>query len=175
MISEYLQQGKHFTPQKIVGLDIDDKLIAGANRTLEDKRKKINPPQSMDFPISFSIVHGSLIPPFPNNVSFVHGNFLEAQINEKFDVILCLSTTKWIHLNWGDEGVRRLFHKNWPSYKRKSTLTPELKAMYQTIQMMPEQFPDYLVREMKFTLKESMQLENKKVKSFSRPCYVFSK
>jgi len=25
--------------------------------------------------------------------------------------LLSLSVTKWIHLNWGDEGVKNLFHK----------------------------------------------------------------
>jgi 7SK snRNA methylphosphate capping enzyme len=29
----------------------------------------------------------------------------------EYDVILALSLTKWIHLNWGDEGMKRFFRK----------------------------------------------------------------
>ena len=34
----------------------------------------------------------------------------EAQKPE-FDVIFALSLTKWIHLNWGDDGIKRFFKK----------------------------------------------------------------
>ena len=32
-----------------------------------------------------------------------------------FDIILCLSVTKWIHLNWGDAGIKTLFRRVWES------------------------------------------------------------
>lgn len=30
---------------------------------------------------------------------------------KKCEVIMCLSVTKWIHVNWGDAGVKALFRK----------------------------------------------------------------
>lgn len=29
----------------------------------------------------------------------------------EYDVILALSLTKWVHLNWGDAGIKRLFQR----------------------------------------------------------------
>lgn len=57
------------------------------------------------------------MPEFPNNVWFAQGNYvldndeLLEMVVPEYNVILALSLTKWIHLNWGDAGLKRLFQR----------------------------------------------------------------
>jgi hypothetical protein len=47
-----------------------------------------------------------------SRVSFRAGNWLELPCpSNKYEVITCFSVTKWIQLNWGDDGIMQLFHK----------------------------------------------------------------
>ena len=57
---------------------------------------------------------------FPANVRFEHCNFVQEPPGAmqlgvdgvgvgQFDVVSCFSTSKWIHLNFGDAGLKRLF------------------------------------------------------------------
>jgi len=98
---------------------------------------------------------------FPDNMEFLCADYLQdIALNKPFDTILCLSVTKWIHFNGGDAAICKLFGKinaslnplgilileaqPWSSYKKKSTLTPEIKKNYRTIQFRPQEFPKYL-------------------------------
>mmetsp|Transcript_35432 Transcript_35432/g.46647 ORF Transcript_35432/g.46647 Transcript_35432/m.46647 type:complete len:95 (-) Transcript_35432:280-564(-) len=47
------------------------------------------------------------------SVNFRSQNYIEdpSATEERFDVILCLSTIKWVHFNFGDTGVKALFLK----------------------------------------------------------------
>ena len=83
----------------------------------------------------------------------------EAVVREQFDVILCLSTIKWIHLNFGDAGVKALFLKvsaqlapgglfifepqPWSSYK-KIINSCSLAVENPEIELKPHLFKAYL-------------------------------
>ena len=112
----------NFEPKKIIGLDIDNCLIKTANKNV---RHYITSSvlQTQDFPISLPLFHGPLASSvdkntnFPKNVCFITGNYVSESEDssnvhkQQFDAILCLSLTKWIHLNWGDSGVKTLFKR----------------------------------------------------------------
>lgn len=91
----------------------------------------------------------TIINTFPENVFFRTLNYAvvdESQLlsdkQDQYDLILCLSLTKWIHLNFGDTGLkltfRRMFNQlrpggklileaqNWASYKKRKKLTVSL-------------------------------------------------
>ncbi len=78
---------------------------------------------------------------------------------EQFDVILCLSVVKWVHLNGGDDAVRALFRKAfaqlapggifafepqpWSSYRKYKALFPPERVA--GLQFRPDQFHAYLL------------------------------
>lgn len=84
---------------------------------------------------------------FPNNVNFKTMNYVEtddvsATDAQQYDLIICLSVTKYIQLNFGDAGLKGAFKKmfnqlrpggklileaqNWASYERSKNLTVSL-------------------------------------------------
>jgi len=181
-----------FRPVKMLGIDIDENLI----KEEKDEAKKQEEEKKKAFPISFKIVQGPLpetTNPFPNNVSFISGNYLNYEGTEKYDCITCLSTSKWIHLNWGDNGIKALFSKVyeqlneggvfvfepqlWSSYKRKGTLTENIKKNIKEIQLRPEKFQEYLTTELKFTLERTLQNPEKakETSGFDRPILLLRK
>lgn len=80
---------------------------------------------------------------------------------EEFDVILALSVTKWVHLNSGDVGLKRMFRRVYkqlrpdgifivepqplPSYGRRKNLSETIRRNYDSMEFKPNQFTAYLL------------------------------
>ncbi|XP_059549644.1 7SK snRNA methylphosphate capping enzyme [Myotis daubentonii] len=217
-------------PSRMVGLDIDARLIHSARQNIrhylsEELRLQ---PQTAEgdpgaeseegiktvrkrscFPASLTASRGPIAAPqvpldgadtsvFPNNVVFVTGNYVldrdelvDAQTPE-YDVVLCLSLTKWVHLNWGDEGLKRMFRRiyrhlhpggililepqPWSTYAKRKTLTETTYKNYYRIQLKPEQFSSYLTSpEVGFSSYELVATPHSTFKGFQRPVYLFHK
>uniref|UniRef100_G3T987 RNA methyltransferase n=1 Tax=Loxodonta africana TaxID=9785 RepID=G3T987_LOXAF len=217
-------------PSRMVGLDIDARLIHSARQNIRHylSEELRLPPQTPEgdpgaeggegtttirkrscFPASLTASRGPIAAPqvpldgadtsvFPNNVVFVTGNYVldrdelvEAQTPE-YDVVLCLSLTKWVHLNWGDEGLKRMFRRiyrhlrpggilvlepqPWSSYGKRKTLTETIYKNYYRIQLKPEQFSSYLTSpEVGFSSYELVATPHNTSKGFQRPVYLFHK
>eukprot|EP01028_Stygiella_incarcerata_P005342 TRINITY_DN225_c0_g1_i1.p1 TRINITY_DN225_c0_g1~~TRINITY_DN225_c0_g1_i1.p1 ORF type:complete len:391 (-),score=127.34 TRINITY_DN225_c0_g1_i1:135-1307(-) len=146
-------------------------------------------------------------PKFPFNVDFRVENFVDRRWMEAdgdrsdaeehkrgegpyYDTIVCFSTTKWIHLNWGDDGIRRLFQRvslmlrggghfivefqPWRSYKKRANISDETQKMFEGIRMRPADFPDVLKNDYGFEELEVLRVQHD-MKGFSRPIHIFRK
>ncbi|KAJ1079992.1 hypothetical protein NDU88_000214 [Pleurodeles waltl] len=196
---------------RVVGLDIDGRLVHAARQNvrhyLSDELQRSRD-RAGGFPASLVASRGPIAAPqllqegpaqgFPHNLLFVTGNYvlerdelLETQ-NPEYDVILCLSMTKWVHLNWGDEGLKRMFKRiyrhlrpggllllepqSWSSYGKRKNLTEAIYKNYSRIQFKPEQFTSYLVSpEVGFARYELVGTPQSTTKGFQRPIYLFHK
>ncbi|KAI5609286.1 7SK snRNA methylphosphate capping enzyme-like, partial [Silurus asotus] len=213
---------KNWSPAHILGLDVDGGVVHAARQNLrhflselqkrevrqdadtEEKRREVE--RLRTFPLSFRLCRGPiaappLLPPapgvFPNNVSFMKGNYVpdsDAVVKSQcaeYDVIVCLNVTRWVQLNWGDVGLQRLFrrvyaHLNpggvfivqpqpWSSYSRKKRLTETTHRNYNSIRLRPDQFSSYLTSEVGFTSYELISATRSCPKGLQRPIYLFYK
>mmetsp|Transcript_155652 Transcript_155652/g.290519 ORF Transcript_155652/g.290519 Transcript_155652/m.290519 type:complete len:398 (+) Transcript_155652:102-1295(+) len=135
-----------FGARRVVGQDIDAGLIEAAQQFQESCREL----------------------PGCCEVEFRAEDVLESPLRrppdmlpEKFDVLLCLSVTKWVHFAHGDRGIRNLFRRcfkrlrrggllvlepqDWASYKKKRHLTREIRETVAGIEMQPKDFAQHLI------------------------------
>ncbi|CAA19465.1 putative RNA methyltransferase Y17G7B.18 [Caenorhabditis elegans] len=201
-----LSIAKDFSPRRIIGIDIDEHLIGVARKNIRhycDHETEV----SGKFPASFGVQFGtvsqrneaprSFSTKFPDNIWFKKENYvLESDemldmIQPEFDVILALSITKWIHLNWGDDGMRRFFRRAYAqlhpggrliiepqafdSYKKRAKMSEELKANYSKIEFKPEDFEMWLIETVGFESVEKLGVVGAKSKGFERPIDVYLK
>ena len=158
-----------FAPASCVCLDIDGDLVRAAQRKLEALRRHS---AAQAGAAERGEGEGALADAGQafGGVEFRRANAVEFDFgNEKFDVILLLSVTKWIHLNFGDAGVKTVLRKcadalvpggsliiepqPWKSYKstlRKKVngvpvLPDECKANLAAIEFRPDAFEAHLL------------------------------
>jgi len=209
-----------YQPKVIVGCDIDYTLINKAishlrslekNKTMieeiggkdedtpKSKRRKELLKRLQEMPKSFTI--GLSLPFEPeeetkNNawerLIFRQENYIaDMDTIERYDTILCLSTIKWIHLHYGDAGVKALFYKvyktlnkegifvfepqPWKSYKKKKHLDETMKKQYKEIKLTPDKFEDYLVNVIGFKVIERVVPEGVKKGYNSRSILILKK
>ncbi|XP_055300675.1 7SK snRNA methylphosphate capping enzyme bin3 [Sitodiplosis mosellana] len=174
----------------ISGIDIDANLIGKARRSVVHETQAI---------VNNNDKNVIKQANFPNNIAFKQCNYVLSndsllELDEpRYDTILCLSVTKWIHLNFGDDGLKRAFKRmyrqlkengtlileaqDWKSYKRRKNLTPEINLHYKNIQLVPKQFHDYLMSsEIGFESFYAIKLpQEHSANGFKRPVIAYKK
>lgn len=181
---------KRFPINFIVGIDIDASLIAKARKNVEHETQAILNNNDKNFIAQEK---------FPTNIAFKQNNYVLnndslLDLEEpRYDTILCFSVTKWIHLNFGDDGLKRAFNRmyrqlnengtlileaqDWKSYKRRKNLTPKINAHYKRIQLFPKSFQAYLMsHEVGFESSYRICLPtDHSADGFKRPIMVYKK
>ena len=115
--------------------------------------------------------------PSLGGVTFRAGNFLDEVFPPgSVDAFLCLSVTKWIQLNWGDSGLKKMFRtihdalspggvfivepQPWKSYKqafRKQKMPEETRAHMKGIELRPAFYAEHLRKEVGFSSVEAIR------------------
>ncbi|KAF8052950.1 hypothetical protein N665_1483s0002 [Sinapis alba] len=127
-------------------------------------------------------------------VSFQKENFVQTRNldDNRYDTILCLSVTKWVHLNWGDDGLITLFSKiwrllnpggifvmepqPWKSYEKNRRVSETTAMNYRTIVLRPEHFQNILLDKIGFRTVEDLTSSLSGVnKGFDRQILAFQK
>lgn len=104
-----------------------------------------------------------------------------------------LSVSKWIHLNFGDAGLRMLFDKvykllspgglfllepqPWKSYKqamRKQDMPTEVRELLPQLKLRPDNFQKLLLQEVGFREVTKLQVRES-AEGFNRPLLLFRK
>lgn len=196
-----LAVAKMFKLKSLTGVDIDTHLIGKARKNFRSQKETLEEdtfPESVLFKsvINFSFnlfLYKQIFFYFYFQADYILSNETLLSIEEpKFDVILCLSVTKWVHLNNGDIGIKLLFKRifkqlrpggcliletqNFKSYSKRKKLTPQITENYKKIIFKPNQFKEYLLGdEIGFKEFFMMGTPNHLQQGFKRPIEVFVK
>ncbi|KAJ3123526.1 hypothetical protein HK101_006333, partial [Irineochytrium annulatum] len=157
--------------RRVVGIDIDPALVrrARANLRAWGSTMREETGELDYFPVSCGKNIGPMpviLPSaegdddedgkFPANVTFRASNFILEPLPlsdaGRHDVVLALSVTKWVHVNWGDAGLRLFFSKCYGHLRKGGRLVLE-----------PQEWDEGYKRDRRDVLKETVAGEGLKV------------
>lgn len=195
------QNIRHFLSHDMVVEDRKRAKVAPPPHLQEEKGQEVMREAFLSLPLSFRVSRGPLcapplLPPsssssrFPDNVTFIQGDYvseLEAWPGRgRYDVIMCLSVTKWVQLQSGDGGVVRLFRRAyqslssgglfilepqaWSSYNRSKRASDTTFRHFRSLRLRPEQFTSFLTDSVGFSSYRLLRHTGNQ-----RPIYLFHK
>lgn len=201
---------KNFLCKSMVGVDIDTGLVYRAHKLLEKIAKNMEASRKSNLDVNCLNGEDIKVASHETNsgltsntcdtglsgeellkrVSFKAENFINC-MNAKptYDTVLCLSVTKWVHLNWGDDGLIKLFAKirnllrpggilvlepqPWKSYKSNHLVSEVVRQNFHEIVLRPDNFKEVLLDRVGFRSMQSItEGVVAKEKGFSRPIYL---
>jgi len=124
-------------------------------------------------------------------VRFRCRDLLRLKLRRKYDVVLLLSTSKWVHLQHGDEGLKQLFRRckrwlcpggvlvlepqPWKAYKKVADAHADVEKTWGEIQLKPSSFVDFLTEVLGFDRAYRWAFVDHTQESFQRTLYFFWK
>jgi len=116
-----LEVARRFDVTKVVGIDIDESLVTRAIHNLIASRSASRNHENMTLaPVTFRCENYAMSTPGVRGGSGANADLEASKYPATTDVkhgappygvILMLSMTKWVHMNFGDDGIRRLFSR----------------------------------------------------------------
>ncbi|KAI3880468.1 hypothetical protein MKX03_031019 [Papaver bracteatum] len=206
-----IEIAKTFHCRSILGVDIDASLIESAYWNLKkvakmesagcpspDASELVERTRDLERRDAVSSKEGKRDHPksLLDIVSFQKQNFVDhfrkQSDDEKYDAVTCFSVTKWIHLNWGDEGLITSFRniwrllrpggilvlepQPWKSYKSNYLVSETATLNYHSIVFHPCCFPEILLDKIGFRTVESCTSSLPgSATEFNRPLFAFRK
>lgn len=136
---------------------------------------------------------------FPHNIFYRCEDFAAevpartGKEKDAYDIVLCLSVTKWVHMHSGDDGLKRMFCRIYDclkpggvlmlepqsvrSYKkaRQKKMDGLQKNFSNDLKLKPGMFKEYLLKELGFDRFEMLRDVRESGQSFNRPVMAFFK